>query len=522
MYQKIIQISFIFVLLIASACNDFLDRQPLVDRVESNFYQTQKDAEEAVVAMYDVLGWGTGWGNEPRFCPFQMLADISSDDSFAGGASRSDIPEIIEIDRHAIRPANETARGIWRINYVGIYRANILLERIEDISPIQIDADFKTRAIAEAKFLRAYYYFNLLRTYENVPLILRPLSGLSEANQPQATPKQVYDQIAKDLVEAAADLPASVAGNERGRATKWAAKALLGRVFLYVNGVYDDNLTAGTQTISQATALAELEEVISTGGFGLLPNYADNFRPAGEFGVESVFEIIHSDARNWFDWGFIIGGEGNIAAQMQGPRVNDPNLEDYERGWSFAPVTQELYDAFENGDLRKSATIIEETQFNSGVTNGFQHTGYFTNKYTTTKAYLRSQGQLEHNWGNNYRVIRFADVLLMAAELGSPNAQQYLSDVRARAGLGAVPATLENILKERRVELAMEGHRYWDLLRTGTAAQNITISGQRGSMYAGDDQDFDITFNATRRGFFPIPQTEIDLVGGLYQQNVGY
>lgn len=517
---KIVNKSSLIILLVLalSACTeDFLDKQPLDQRVESNFYQTQADAQEALIAVYDVLGWNTVVG----FHPLPMFADIASDDSYAGGASRNDAPNIIEVDKHNIRTTNGEVLGLWKKYYTGIYRANLYLEKIEGI---KADQAFIDRTVAEVKFIRAYYYFDLLKTFENVPLLTQTLKSQSEYAQPQAAPEQVYNQIATDLVEAIPNLPEVIPVSENGRVSKWAAKSLLGRVYLYVNGVYGANLQGGGKTVDKAAALAELEDVINSSGHDLLPEFAANFARAGEFSEESVFEISYSDARPWYDWGYIQGGEGNIAIQMQGPRVEDPALEGYDRGWSFAPVTQALYDAFDANDPRRDATILSENEFNGGFTVGYQHTGYFSKKYTTVKEYAPSDGQPELNWGNNYRVIRFSDVLLMAAELGSPNAQNYLDRVRARVGLASVPATLENILKERRLELALEGVRYWDLLRQGAnvAGSSISVSNQVGPLYQGDAQEFDVNFNTTRRGLFPIPQTEIDISNGLYKQNAGY
>ena len=514
--NKITLLALVFFLA-ASCSQDFLDKQPLDQRVESNFYQTQADAEEALIAVYDVIGWNTVVG----FHPLPMFADIASDDSYAGGASRNDAPNIIEVDQHNIRTTNGEILGLWKKYYTGIYRANLYLEKIEGIDA---DPDFISRSVAEVKFIRAYYYFDLLRVFENVPLLTETLKSQADYSQPQATPEQIYNQIATDLVEAIPGLPEVIPATENGRVSKWAAKALLAKLYLHVNGVYGANPNGGGKTIDQAAALAELEDVIANSGHRLLDNYAANFSKEGEFSVESVFEISYSDARPWYDWGYIQGGEGNIAIQMQGPRVDDPGLEAYERGWSFAPVTQSLYDAFEDGDPRREATILHQDEFVGGLTIGYQHTGYFTKKYTTTKEYKPAEGQLELNWGNNYRVIRYSDVLLMAAELGSPNAQDYLDQVRARVGLPSVPATLDNIYQERRVELALEGHRYFDLLRRGldVAEAAISVSGEIGPLYQGDAQEFDVVFKPVKKGLFPIPQTEVDISNGVYKQNTGY
>lgn len=520
---KILQsVLVLMVLIIVSGCENFLSEEPLDQRVEENFYKTEQDAQEALVAIYDVLQWNTVNG----FHVPEMLSDIASDDAYAGGSSRNDAPNIIEVDKHNIRTTNGEVHGLWRKYYTGIYRANKFLQQIENIDA---DSSFINRTVAEAKFLRAYYYFDLVRFFENVPLITSPLDNPDEYSQPQATPSDVYNQIGKDLVEAIPGLPESVATNQQGRITKWAGQALLGRVFLFYNGVYGEDLPAGEQTVDRTLAVQMVQSVIDNSGHDLLDNYGDLFKPESEFSIESVFEITYSDSRPWWDWGYIQGGEGNIAAQMQGPRVEQPTEEDYQRGWSFSPVTQELIDAFDPVDPRLEATVLFENELNGGLSIGYQHTGNFTQKYTTHKAYTPSDGQLELNWGNNYRVIRYADVLLMAAELhvkdGNPEAARpYLDAVRNRVQMPLVEPTLKNIFNERRLELALEGQRYWDLLRRGqeVAGSYINIPAETKPNYVGDDQDFEVQYRSLTKGFFPIPQSEIDISNGKLIQNSGY
>jgi hypothetical protein len=503
--------------LASTSCDDFLDKQP-VDLSVDNFYKTEEDAMAALVGVYDVLQWNTVQG----FHPTEMLADIASDDAYAGGSSSSDAPNIIQMDKHQVIVTNGEVQGLWRKYYMGIYRANLLLEKIDGV---EASEEFKTRAIAEAKFLRAYFYFDLVRLFENVPLVLETLTPGVVVDQ--SAPAAVYNQIAKDLYEAKDGLPAERLKD--GRISKWAAESLLVRAYLYYNGVYNADLTAGAVTINRAAAITLVEDVIDNSGHLLLDNFADNFTKANEFNDESVFEISYSDARPWFDWGFIQGGEGNIGVQMRGPRVDEPAGENYERGWSFSTVTISLVEAFDDADPRKEATLLFEEEFNGTITKGYQHTGYFNKKYTTSKEYKPTGGQIEHNWGNNYRVIRYSDVLLMAAELYVRNgdagsALPYLDAVRDRADLTSVPATLDNIFAERRVELALEGQRYWDLLRQGTAVANaaISVTDVRGDQYVGDQTVFNILFNSTRKGLLPIPQQEIDIVNGAYNQNDGY
>ena len=206
---------------------------------------------------------------------------------------------------------------------------------------------------------------------------------------------------------------------------------------------------------------------------------------------------------------------------MQGPRVT--SSDKWNRGWSFATVTQKLVDLMQN-DPRFKATVLAQNDIDGNLIKGYQHTGYFSNKYSSDAEHWGGDGQFEHNRTCNYRVIRYADVLLMAAELGSPNAQQYLDDVRIRVGLESITATKENILKERELELALEGIRYFDLLRQGMAVATTELNAQSkiGANYVGDDQIFQVNFNPSTKGFLPIPQTEIDLSNGVFKQNTGY
>jgi starch-binding outer membrane protein, SusD/RagB family len=504
------------LLLLLVACNeDFLDLQPLDQEVSTNFYRTPEQAFQALVAVYDVLTYqstSAGWA------PIITVSDVLSDDSYAGGSDANDGFNLDQMNKHIIPATNPTVHSIWLKNYIGVFRANQFLEVIDGTEASQ---EFKTRSKAEVKFMRAYFYLEQVRLFENIPLLTNTIKGPSEYNQPQATPQQVYNQIALDLVEAIGDLPASVPAAEAGRITRWAAKALLARTWLFYNGVYGGDLTAGTVNVNKAFVLQHLEDLIANSGHNLFPNYSHNFKLVGEFGVESVFEISYGDTPVWWAWEYVQGGNGNLAAQMQGPRV--AGSARWNRGWSFGTVSHKL--ALDlTGDPRFAFTILTQQELDGILTKGYQHTGYFSKKYSSDAEHWGSGGQFELNRTSNHRVIRFSDVLLMAAELDSPNKQQYLDRVRARVGLPGVPATLENILKERRLELSLEGIRYYDLLRQGQAKirQEITHSGIRGPLYEGDQQIFNVTFNPATKGFLPIPQTEMDLSRGTFKQNAGY
>lgn len=510
-------VAFFVIVLLFNACKkEFLDRYPLDQEVSSNFYQTEDDAMMALVSIYDVLGYqstpGVSWA------PFLTMSDILSDDAYAGGADANDGQDENELNTFNIPTTNQIVHSIWLKNYTGIYRANLLLEKIGDIDASD---DFKERIIAECKFLRAYFYFEQVRFFENIPLLTSTIKGPSEYDQPQSTPAEVYNQIAKDLVEAIEVLPTFISQAEAGRVSKWAAEGLLARVFLFYKGVYNADLDAGGKVVNQSEALRYLEDLIASSGHDLFEDYSMNFKTAGEFGIESVFEISHGDTPPWWDWQYVRGGEGNLAAQMQGPRVT--GSDNWNRGWSFGTVSQKLVDDMQ-GDPRLDLTVLREEELDGTLTKGYQHTGYYSKKYSSDAEHWGADGQFELNRTCNFRVIRFSDVLLMAAELGSPNAQDYLDRVRNRVELPSVPATPENIFKERRMELSLEGLRYFDVIRRGSsvASQELTVVGVRGPNYIGDQVIFDVSFNSSTKGFLPIPQSEMDLSGGTFRQNDGY
>ncbi|MGE4290198.1 MAG: RagB/SusD family nutrient uptake outer membrane protein [Salinivirgaceae bacterium] len=523
-YFNLLKSAPIIILLLTSCNDDFLERYPLDKEGSANFYQTEENAIMALVSVYDVLGHDE---TSVSWAPFVTISDILSDDAFAGGGDSNDGAEEDQMNTYDIATTNPLVHAIWIRNYTGIFRANLLMEKIDGVDASD---EFKAQVVAECKFLRAYFYLELVRFFENIPLLTETIKGPSQYPQPQAPVADVYNQIALDLVEAVAVLPESYSAAEAGRVTKWAAQALLARTYLFYNGVYGAELDADGTVVDKAFVLAYLEDLIANSGHDLFPEYETNFKLAGEFGIESVFEISHGDTPAWWDWNYVRGGEGNLAAQMQGPRVEGGSVL-YDRGWSFAPVSQKLVDDLQ-GDPRLEFTVLFEDDIRAdepGVTlnYGYQHTGYFSKKYTSDAEHWGSGGQFELNRTSNIRVIRFSDVLLMAAELGSPNAQTYLDRVRDRVGLASVPATPENIYAERRLELSLEGIRYFDVLRKGLdyASQEFTVVGLNGPNYDGDQTLYDHTFNPNTKGFLPIPLTEIDLSKGTeheFQQNDGY
>jgi hypothetical protein len=433
------------------------------------------------------------------------MMNAGSDDNYAGGGGATDGAGIQSFSNYTIN-TNTIPRSFWSDFYQGIFRTNILLSKLP---AVPMEAGEKARFTAEAKALRATYYFNLVRMFKNIPLLLEPLNTSEIYNVTQASPTAVYAQIEKDLNEAIPNLPSTVVlATEAGRFTKGAGQAMLGKVYLFEN--------------KKAEAAAMLAQVNGTPGatnqYGnkLLPKFSDLWVFTNKFNSESILEAVHTNQSN-ADWGFwgSSADEGNTAAQMVGPRsyskvtANAPDI--YTSGWSFNVWTQDFYDLIK-ADPRFSATVLDMKALaangDAKYIEGYQNTGYFLNKFIPRKSDIRTGGgAVELNFQQNDYIIRLADTYLMEAEaLGASGgrAQALLDAVRARAGLTSVPVSMDAIKTERRLELAGEGHRFFDLVRWGDAAAKL---GGRG-------------FKAGTNEIFPIPAQE--LIGTKLVQNPNY
>jgi starch-binding outer membrane protein, SusD/RagB family len=483
--KQITIISTLFLLV--SACTDYVDYEAVenYEIVADVYFQSANDYEAAVVGTYDPLQW--------MYLNI-LIGDIASDNSLSGGESATDVLGIQQIDDMIHDPNNDNLTSIWKWCYEGINRANYLEE-----NKVKLDFDNKSALYGEVYFLRAYYYFELVKFFGDVPVFTESRLTASDSGTLQRVPKnEVYAQIEIDLENAINSLPTNQA--QKGRATKAVAQALLGKVYLYQDKFTD--------------AASMLENVI--GIYSLVSDYESQFLKFGENGPESVFEVQHTNNSEWWDWGFTPQGtEGNFGVIHNGPRAFDGPT--YASGWSFNVPSNILFDSFEDGDSRRDASILDIVAFadetGASYAEGYKHTGYFNNKYIPRAG--ESGAQTELNYLTNYKSIRYADVLLMAAEannrggISESKAQDYLNKVRRRAfgdtahDISATGNTLtQAIWDERNFELSMEGHRFFDLVRTGQAAN--TIAG----------------FITGKHEVFPIPQQEIDISG--LTQNAGY
>ena len=524
-------VPFIALLSLAACKKSFLDTEDVTTATEQNFYKTPNDAWQALVGVYDGLqrAGSSGFGLSV------VATEVMSDDAF-GGTGNADgfgFQMMDEFDKLR-SPADQDMFGDnWNVYYKGIYRVNMLLTHLDQV-------DWKghesLRGVyeGEARFIRAYLYFDMVRVWGNIPLVTEPTTE----NISQANPDDVYKLIAEDLKFAATTLPtesyAAQVPSTHGRVTKWAAESLLGRVFLYYTGYYNKTDLVGV--VSQAQALAYLEDVISNGGFGLIEQFA-NLWPAAslkeyaaEDNKETVFAIKYTYTSDWNG-----NVDGNNWLVMNGIRVQ--SIYPYGLGWGGSTVNPKLWNAYDVNDTRRNATIISIADENLDFQNTKdqrEYTGYYWKKYTPM-ADSAGKSLAEKMGGTSFMIsqyqdyvsIRYADVLLMAAELGSPNAQAYFDNVRQRA-FGAnfvqIPVNKDNLMNERRLEFAGEGLRYWDLLRRGVDIAAATIAETTILQNGGVNTTKTITAGkiTETKGLAQIPYSQITLSSGVLQQNAGW
>ncbi|MDP2089429.1 MAG: RagB/SusD family nutrient uptake outer membrane protein [Flavobacteriaceae bacterium] len=486
---KFLIITAITIVVAVSCSTDFLEVEPKGLPLEVNYYKTEEEAKAGLIAVYDLMRKNSG-GFENMITMF----NAGSDDHFAGGGGPSDGAGIQSFSNYTI-DANTVPRSFWSDYYRGIYRANILLQKLPDVP---MDVAVKARFTAETKALRAFYYFNLVNMFKNVPLILTPLAASEIYTVTQAKPEDVYKQIELDLTSAISSLPATINKSvDGGRFTKGAAQALLGKVYLYQG----KNALAATQFLEVNGTPGGVNQY----GNRLLANFNDLWLVSSKFNTESLLEVSHSSQNShWGIWGGN-ADEGNTVNVMVGPRsyskpVGSP-APDLPSGWSFNVITQEFYDVIKT-DPRFGATVLDlkalKAAGQASYFSGHMDTGYFLNKFIPRRSDVYSGGgDAVLNYKQNTYAIRLADTYLMEAEaLGGTGAraQALLDAVRARIGLPSIPVSLNAIADERRLELAGEGFRFFDLVRTGKAAAELSGRG----------------FVAGKNEIFPIPYRELE------------
>lgn len=502
--------SFILLLglLMMPACSDeFLEVESAGRLSSDSFPQNDAEAFSAIVGAYNLMQWNYGrdWNS------VWVAKNLPGDDVNAGSSS-SDQPPFQNLDDFVNEADNPVTTAIWEGFYKTINLCNTILERIEPGNST------RDGVLAEAKVIRAWNYFELIVLFGDVPFYTTNPVDVEDFHTPRVAKETIYAQIEADLKDAIADLPlkSELLPEFKFRVSKGTAQAILGKVYLYQK--------------KWAEAHGVLSDLIATEGdeYDLEPDYRNVWRRQGELGIESVFEVMYSD-KEGYDWGNFPWSPGshesNIHVQLMGPR--SPFFSNLEAigiipGWGFNLPTQKIGDAFgamgddgpryqaslmsEEEFIAAGGSIVADTDENGNPIPAHDYEGYLRLKYATHASETNtSEGVIpELNYTINWRLIRYADVLLMAAEAYNEDSKPdlgliELNKVRVRAELDPLPSGIsqadlrEAVVKERQLELAFEGSRFWDLVRWGRAATELAGTG----------------FTANKHELFPIPQSEI-------------
>ncbi len=480
----------------AACTKDYLDLKPTNTLTTENFYKTAADAVQATNSAYSQL-------NQVGMFNYSLwgIGEIMSDNTTTGGGGAADGIEFQQLDNFTIPATNSVITDHWKRAYLGIGAANQVLARVPGID---METALKNRCLGEAEFMRALYYFYLVRAYGDVPLVTAPAKSAAEAAALTRTPAaQVYDQIVKDLTGAIAKLPDSYAGDDLGRATKGAATGLLAKVYL----------TQG----KLPEAAQRAREVISSGKYALWADYAKNFQVEFENGQESLFEVQFKSGLS----NYLKDGPGNCMNEFWGARFFGSPFVVSAGGYGYNIPEPGLVAGYATGDTRRPGSLfIPGDKYPDGQVQPASLVGN-PNGFTIRKQYVGRTNV--NNWDSplNFPVLRFSEMYLILAEAVGPTPEglNAINQVRRRAFgrplsapapgtdlTAATPNFKAAVLQERRIEFAFENDRWYDLKRTGTLVATMTAQGKAIQAF---------------NNVMPIPQSEIDINPNL-TQNPGY
>lgn len=488
-----------------SCSEDFLHVESSTQLDVNEYYTTEARIFEALVAAYDPLTWfDYAWGQQTHI---GLVSDVMADDVNVGGADQNDQPHLHLMSNYSALPTI-VCSDLWTSFYSGVNRSNIVMQYMNNVTDIS-EAN-KALYLAEAKVLRSFYYTWLWKLWGNIPYYESNLTSPYIAAQNSAD--EVYEGIIETLEDAIANgnLPMKAAASWSGRVTKAMAYMLYAEVVMYQKDQTRYN-----------TALGYMVEIINSGQYDLVDDFASIWEDAGEWSSESIFEINYFSNNGTRSWGNPLSDGGSVYPKLIG--ISDLQASpDYAPGWGFEPVRASTYALYDEDDERRDGGILNFAAYadetGASYTPRYQDEGFFLRKYIArANGNANQSADADMNYSNNFRVYRFAETLLNAAELlvrgasaaGAASAQTYLDDVRERAGLGrgSITANLENIINERRLEFVGEGKRYWDLIRTDLAATYLTATGYRTKAWTPNKK------------YLPIPQSDIDAAQGTLTQN---
>ena len=542
----------IFVLSIIFSGCDILDSEMMTQKTSENYPSTEEEAYESLMGVYNAFGSRTG--NDEWQHPF-ILLELMSDDRLGGGGQNDSHAHAMSLYKLI---GQDMYSSLWSTRWRAIYRANLLLSSLDNVT--WKSQAYRNKIEGQALFLRAYTNFTLSSLFGPIPLI----TEAAPENKPRATPAELYGQIGLDLkraIELLEPIPYNqIPKEENGLATHWAAEALMARVFLFYTGYYNDTQMG---TITKSEVISWIDECANSAisGHDLLPDFRNLWPYSIKIdGKDSDYKYAKDHNLNWINE-YGDNNEAIFAIKVSTASQNnnydrrnsivlnfglrDNTLLPFGFGWGLGPVNPQLYDEWPDDDLRKNGSILDVRNPEEGesITKKYKwgglmqwnETGYWQKKYIPInvlddKNNIVAYSSILWNMPNDPQfantqdlvLIRFADVLLMGAELGSSKAQEYLNRVRSRVNLPSVPLTLENIKKERRHELAFEGVRWLDLLRwhdVEAAINKMNGIDVTNNLSAGV---YKVKYRTETEGFIPIPESEIALSEGVLTQTPGW
>lgn len=570
--KKIIYILSVALVMIATACDDHLDTKNLYSVTSDNYYKTPQQIDEAMAGVYNALYAPDAVSDE------HLIAELLSDVVFAGGGSDDILAHNIAAFTD---PLEDTHKDLWLQTYKGIARANAILEAVENndfsnhFSTAEQAAQFKNKTLAEAYYMRGFLYFRAARFFGGMPLILKTV-GPHDVKRSSVA--ETFGQIAADFSQAIKRFPEqninSIPLSEYGRANLWIAKAYLARTYLHYCGYMTNIAKSATDIIAlpdgsslnKAQVVAHLEDIQSKAGYELATDFR-NLWPYSHINAVADTAILPWAATNSLAW---VGQDGPKSTIGTGNKevmfalryanggwapddrfrnwvvlyfgVRKNSLIPFGEGWGWGTIHQQFYSNWANDDTRKQGSILVMGDADQGTADyspnqGMFETGLFNKKYTplqfsdegtTTGMFRKLYGSGEDSYmlwhAQDFYYLRYADVLLMHSEL--TQTATGLNMVRKRAYGAAhvdVPYTLENLKKERLYEFAFEGVRWFDIVRWGDVEGSGTYYGVESDvMNEGVAAKFRKVYRKATKGLRPIPESEIRLSNGAYEQNEGW
>lgn len=545
------------LILLFSACEKNLDTESFTKKNTGNFPVSVADANQMLTGIYSTLSTAISNSQNSHF----YMAELASDDRFGGGGENDKDMQGLD---HLMNTKTSRFETFWTARYQGIYRANTAIENLDKVTSWANDAQ-KNQVLGEAHFLRALFYFELSQMFGEVPLVVT-----TEAeNIPKNPAAETYAQIGFDLQQAINLMSSSPYSSvASGHATKWAAEALMARVFLFYTGYYGQTelpVAGGEQAITKAQVIAWVDDCVNNSGHGLVddfrnlwpysndvtaPDYEyakkNGLKWVGDGNMETVFAVKFGTSVDWGD-AYQLGYSNQYVLHF-GLRSNNGQADTFPfgQGWGAGPVNSKLWNEWrvsEPTDIRRTGSIMNgETDVENyiyGADSQMEETGFWQKKYIPITAYDKgtlipsyailkdaapADMQISHT--QDLVLIRFADVLLLQSELKEDPAG--LNKVRARAKLAPIAYSLAALKKERRWELAFEALRYFDLMRWGDAAD--ALAAQEGvaiknkgidTQMKGFGGGYRARYEATG-GFWPIPESQVQLSEGVLVQNKGW